>query len=247
MMHVLLVLLVLTVFLLLAARYLFWLPGRNRRWPRILMLHRVAPEPGSGMNMPPARFEALLQLLSGMGYRFVTISELLAAPEQAGLLALTFDDGFADNYSHAFPLLKQYGAKATIYLATEIEGIERLTPTQIREMVDSGLVEFGAHTLHHVNLTQLDAAEAEREIVESRRQVTALAGACASFAYPFGRFAPEHEAMVQAAGYAAAVSTRKTIEPLRADNRFRLPRISTSGDMDSLQMRIALAKGRFRL
>jgi len=231
----------------LLGRYLFWLPGRDRRWPRILMLHRVAPEPGSGMNMPPGRFEALLRLLGDSGYRFVTLSELLAAPAAAGQVALTFDDGFADNYHYAFPLLKQYGAKATIYLATEIEGIERLSPAQIREMAASGLVEFGAHTLHHVNLTTLDAAAAEREIRESRRQVEALAGSCASFAYPFGRFAPEHEAMVRAAGYESAVSTRKTIEPLGEANRYRLPRISTSGDMDLLQMRIALAKGRFRL
>jgi len=244
---VLLVLADLGTLVWLLARYLFWLPGRDRRWPRILMLHRVAPEPGSGMNMPPPRFEALLRLLRDSGYHFVTMSELLANPEQPRLLALTFDDGFADNYQHAFPLLRRYGAKATIYLATEIEGIERLTPAQIQEMAASGLVEFGAHTLHHVNLTTLDAAAAEQEIRESRSQVEALAGSCATFAYPFGRFAPEHEAMVRAAGYSAAVSTRKTIEPLRADNRYRLPRISTSGDMDLLQVRIALAKGRFRL
>lgn len=245
---VLIVLLVLAALLFLLGRYAIWLPSRPAQWPRLIMLHRVTPDAeASGMNMPPARFEQLLQLLKERGLRFVTVSELVAVEDPAGLVALTFDDGFADNYQHAFPLLKQYEAKATIYLAPDIANIEKLSPAQISEMVRSGLVEFGAHTLHHVNLTTLPAEEAVREIRDSKARVAELAGACRSFAYPFGRFNETHEAMVQAAGYESAVSTRKAIEPLSAANRFRLPRISTNGVMDGVQMRIALAKGRYRI
>lgn len=229
------------------SRYLIWLPGKDSRWPRILMLHRVAPEPGSGMNMPPERFELLLRLLSVRGYRFVTMTELLQAADKTRLVALTFDDGFSDNFTFAFPLLQKYQAKATIYLAPDISGISRLTSDQIKAMAESGLVEFGAHTLHHVNLTTVPLSVAEAEINGSRERVMALAGSCATFAYPFGRFLPEHESLVRAAGYDAAVSTRKSIEPVSASNLFHLPRISMSGLMDVWQMRIALAKGRFRL
>lgn len=226
-------------------RYTFWLPPRDSRWPRLVMLHRVtASQPASGMNMPPARFERLLALLAARGLRFVTVSELAGAGEHC--VALTFDDGFADNYHEAFPLLKKYGAKATIYLAPDIEGIERMTPAQIAEMHASGLVEFGAHTLNHVNLTRLTAAEARAEITGSKRRVTELAGECRSFAYPFGRFAPEHEQMVREAGFDTAVSTRKAVEPFSTENRFHLPRISSHGAMDVIQMRIALARGRYR-
>lgn len=238
-------LLLLPPLLWLLGRYTFWLPPRDARWPRIVMLHRVtAAAPASGMNMPPARFERLLALLQRQGFRFVTVSELAQAADRC--VALTFDDGFADNYHEAFPLLKKYAARATIYLASEIGDIEALTPAQIAEMHASGLVEFGAHTLHHVNLTRLSATEAAAEIAGSKKRVTELAGECRSFAYPFGRFSAEHEAMVKAAGFDSAVSTRKAVEPFTTENRFRLPRISTHGAMDMLQMRIALARGRYR-
>lgn len=246
-MIVIAVLIALVIVLALMGQYTFWLPGGKAAWPRLVMLHRVAPEAASGMNMPPERFECLLQVIKAKGYDCVTVSELVAAQNHERVLALTFDDGFADNYEYAFPLLKKYGAKATIYLAPDIADIHKLSPAQIAEMSDSGLIEFGAHTLHHVNLTQLDAVAAEAEIRASKARVAELAGECRSFAYPFGRFGAEHEKMVQAAGYDSAVSTRKKIEPLSAANRFRLPRISTNGAMNTLQMHIALAKGRYRL
>ena len=241
-------LLLLPGLLFLLGRYAVWLPGRNPEWPRLLMLHRVTPATAaSGMNMPPARFEKLLQLLCKRQYVFVTVSELMDAADRRRHIALTFDDGFADNYHYAYPLLKKYGVKATIYLAPDIPDIEKLGPAQIAEMAASGLIEFGAHTLRHVNLTRLSAAEAEHEIRDSRTKVAALAGSCRSFAYPFGRFSVEHEKMVAAAGYDSAVSTRKAVELVDGSNRFRLPRISTNGVMDGVQMRIALAKGRYRI
>lgn len=245
-------LLVAALFLLslpLLGRYTFWLPSRPRHWPRLIMLHQVTPlAPSSGMNTPPERFEALLLLLKRQGYRFLTVSELVAAqPLAEKHVALTFDDGFADNHAYAFPLLKKHGAKATIYLATGIEGIERLSPEQISEMQDSGLIEFGAHTVHHVNLLNLDDAAAREEIIRSREQVTVLAGSCRSFAYPYGRFDARHEAMVRDAGYDSAVTTKKRIARLLPDSHWLIPRISSHGDMNALQWRIALAKGRWRL
>lgn len=234
--------------LFLLGRYAIWLPGRPSHWPRLVMLHQITPHaPASGMNMPPARFEQFLKLLKKRNYRLLTVSELMDSDNKAGALALTFDDGFADNYEYAFPLLKKYQAKATIYLAPDIEGIQKLSAEQIEEMVASGLVEFGAHTLHHVNLTTLSADAALQEMRDSRLKVEALAGACRSFAYPFGRFNAEHEKMAEEAGFDSAVSTRKKIEEINKTNRFRLPRISTNGVMDGVQMRIALAKGRYRI
>lgn len=243
-----LLLIVVPALLFMLGRYAIWLPSRNQEWPRLMMLHRVTPDAvASGMNMPPERFERLLQLLCKRNYKFVTVSELMDASDRRQHMALTFDDGFADNYHYAFPLLKKHGVKATIYLAPDIPGIDRLSSAQIAEMAASGLIEFGAHTLHHVNLTRLGNTEAEREIRDSKTKVTELAGSCRSFAYPFGRFNVEHEKMVAAAGYDSAVSTRKAIEVIDAGNQFRLPRISTNGVMDGLQMRIALAKGRYRI
>lgn len=236
------------LFLFVLGRYTFWLPIRDRKLPRLVMLHQVTPiEPPSGMNMPPERFERLLQILKRQGREFVTMSDLVAHPMEPNQVALTFDDGFTDNYEYAFPLLKKYKAKATIYLATEIPEIDKLQRAQILEMAESGLVEFGAHSVNHVNLTKLNDKQAIQEIEQSRDAVQSIVGSCKSFAYPYGRFEPRHEKMVEAAGFTSAVSTRKKIEAISAANVFRLPRVSTHGKMSTVQMRIALARGRYRI
>jgi peptidoglycan/xylan/chitin deacetylase (PgdA/CDA1 family) len=243
-----LVLIATAIFLFFLGRHTFWLPHRDKRLPRLVMLHQVTPhEPPSGMNMPPDRFERFLQILQQQGRTFVTMSDLAANPTIPNLVALTFDDGFADNYLYAFPLLKKYQAKATIYLATDIPKIDKLQHSQILEMAESGLIEFGAHSVNHVNLTKLDDVQAIQEIEQSRDAVQSIVGSCRSFAYPYGRFDERHEKMVEAAGFTSAVSTRKKIEPISSANIFRLPRVSTHGKMSAVQMRIALARGRYRI
>jgi len=240
--------LAIALLLFVLGRHTFWLPHRDAKLPRLVMLHQVTPhESPSGMNMPPVKFEQLLQLLQKKKSQFVTVTELVANPDKPYQVALTFDDGFADNYEYAFPLLVKYQAKATIYIAPMIETIDKLSHEQLGEMTASGLIEFGAHSVHHVNLTTLDDEQALQEIQQSRDMVIDMVGSCSSFAYPFGRFADRHQAMVKSVGFTSAVSTRKKIEPVSPDNLFCLPRVSTNGQMSALQMKIALATGRYRL
>ena len=241
-------LVVIAAILYLLGNYTFWLPLRSAKLPRVVMLHQVTPHvQASGMNMPPEKFEQLLQYLVKKKATFCFVSELDQYQDQKNVFALSFDDGFQDNYQYAYPLLKKYNAKATIYLATQIEGIERLNPEQILEMAASGLIEFGAHTQHHVNLLKLSDKEAFAEIQASKEDVEALVGRCPSFAYPFGRFNEKHQQMAKEIGFKNAVSTRKKVEAYTVGNQFNIPRVSTHGAMDALQMRIALAKGRYKL
>ena len=238
----------LAALLYLFGNYTFWLPFRSAKLPRIVMLHQVTPhEDASGMNMPPQKFEQLLQYLVKKGSTFCFVSELDQYQGQKHVVALSFDDGFLDNYQYAYPLLKKYHAKATIYLATQIEGIEKLAPAHIREMSESGLIEFGAHTQHHVNLLKLSDDDAYQEMQNSKRDVEALVGHCSGFAYPFGRFNEKHQQMAKEIGFKNAVSTRKKVEAYTELNQFNIPRVSTHGAMNALQMRIALAKGRYKL
>ncbi len=228
--------------------YTFWLPLRSAKLPRVIMFHQVTPyAESSGMNMPPEKFEQLLQYLLKKNAIFCFVSELDQYQGQSNVFALSFDDGFLDNYQFAYPLIKKYKAKATIYLATQIEGIEKLDSKQIQEMAESGIIEFGAHTQHHVNLLKLSDDEAYREMQASKQDVEALVGCCPSFAYPFGRFTEKHQHMAKEIGFKNAVSTRKKVEAYTPDNQFNLPRVSTHGAMNALQMRIALAKGRYKL
>lgn len=246
--YVVLGLIVFAAILYLLGNYTFWLPLRSAKLPRIVMLHQVTPHAeASGMNMPPAKFEQLLQYLVKKRAIFCFVSELDQYEGQSNVFALSFDDGFQDNYQYAFPLLKKYNAKATIYLATQIEGIEKLDTAQIQEMSASGLIEFGAHTQHHVNLLKLSDEEAFAEMQASKKDVEVLVGKCPSFAYPFGRFNDKHQQMAKKIGFKNAVSTRKKVEPYTETNQFNIPRVSTHGAMNALQMRIALAKGRYKL
>lgn len=246
--YILVSLLIFAGLLYILGNYTFWLPFRSAKLPRVVMLHQVTPHArASGMNMPPAKFELLLQYLVSKKAVFCFVSEVDRYQGQKNVFALSFDDGFLDNYQYAYPLLKKYQAKATIYLATQIEGIEKLNEKQIREMADSGIIEFGAHTQHHVNLLKLSDADALAEMQASKQDVEALVGECPSFAYPFGRFNEKHQQMAKEIGFKNAVSTRKKVEKFTDANQFNIPRVSTHGAMNAVQMRIALAKGRYKL
>lgn len=238
----------LVLLLALAARYNVWRPTRSPRIPRILMYHSVRPtDDSAGIVMDVRRFAWQVGWLARHGARFVTVSELLAAPDPRGMVAITFDDGYADNYRQAWSVLHRHGAPATVYLAPEIEGIERLTPAMIHELQADGW-EFGAHTVTHRHLPSATTAEAREEIGASRRAVEAVTGQpCRSFAYPFGKYRPEHVAMVREAGFESAVTTRKAIAPLERVDRFELPRLSMVGQMNRFEFWLTYSRGRYRV
>jgi peptidoglycan/xylan/chitin deacetylase (PgdA/CDA1 family) len=241
-------------FLLFSARYTWWLQPKpwGKGWPRVLMYHHISPTAlASGMNTPPERFERHLKWLQAQGAIFCTLSELAVKmnnKEEGRFVALTFDDGFADNYQFAYPILKKHGARMTVFVAPDCPGIEGLSPEAIREMQQDGRTEFGAHTLTHVNLTTLDDASAAQEIAASAAAVEKLSGApCRSFAYPFGRFEEKHQRMVEEAGMPLAVSTKKRILNWDNINPLAIPRISINGEMNRLQFHLALTRGKYRV
>ena len=139
---------------------------------------------------------------------------------------LTFDDGYADFYYDAFPLLKKYQVKATVYIITDYIGWEGfLNKQQIQELLDSGLVEIGSHTLDHYNLKYVASSEAKRQIVESKQYLEETFNTpIETFAYPFGGFNDDVVQITKEASYSAAVSVipGMTQSP---DNLFYLSRI----------------------
>lgn len=228
------------------AHYNFWRPVADPQLPRILMYHSVEPGEATGMNIPPDRFEQQLRQLQKADYTSVTLSELSSPSNFKKTVAITFDDGFRNNYSYAFPLLKKYNFKATVLLSPEIKGIEILKPEDIIEMCKSGLVEFGAHTLHHINLTTVDDQTAQQEITGSIDKVEQLTGKpCRTFAYPFGRYEPKHVEMLKSAGVEKAVTVKKRIRPL--DNLLEIPRLGVNGKANKLQFHLILTRGRYRV
>jgi peptidoglycan/xylan/chitin deacetylase (PgdA/CDA1 family) len=190
------------------------------------------------------KFEAQLKFLKENGYETITFHDLASplppSPQGEGpgvrsKIILTFDDGYEDNYTILFPLLKKYGFKAVILLVTQKKdnswGIQEGEPVfkmmnekQIREMSDYG-IEFGGHTQNHPDLTKISTEEAKREIEGCKKDVEAITGKPAvSFAYPFGALNEKVKSVVKDAGYHFGIATTSGAN-LFSDDKFQIRRI----------------------
>jgi|GEM_PF-4266152 len=148
-------------------------------------------------------------------------------PENA--VVLTFDDGYRDVFEHAWPVLREAGVPFTVFLTTGF--VDRddamLTAAQVRRMAEEGqdLISWGAHGVTHRPLTDLQPAEVEREVAESRGQVAALAGwPVEVFCYPDGKYDDDLKTMVAQMGFLGACATGRALNYPPID-RYALKRI----------------------
>lgn len=243
---IILLLLCTIIFLL---RYNFWRWPVNYIYPRVLMYHSVSPlKKPSGLNIKPVRLEKNIKYLLDHGWTFVFVSELAHNWGKKKIIAMTFDDGFENNFQYAFPILKKYGVKATIYLSPEKKDIEVLNDEQIKTMFNSGLVEFGAHTISHCNLLNVSEEEGYKEIEQSKYYVERVTGKkCTTFAYPYGRYKEASVESVNKIGFDTAVTTKKNIQLFSLANMLEIPRLGVSGKANNLQFYIMLSRGRYRV
>ena len=139
---------------------------------------------------------------------------------------LTFDDGYEDFYTVVYPLLKKYHVRATVYIIYDYIGKKGfLSEQQIKELIESGLVEIGSHSLDHVYLKVAPDMYAEKQIVESKRNLEERFGVpILTFAYPYGAFNNKNIETVRKAGYTAAVSVITGVNQTKA-NLWYLSRI----------------------
>ncbi len=165
------------------------------------------------------RLAAQVRCLLDAGYRLVTLreaKEVLSGRADAPrrVAALTFDDGYRNFHTHAFPLLHELGVGATSFIVTgEVGGVSRwdrgsesplMAWEEIREVSGQG-IEIGSHTRSHRRLTAIPPAEAREEVFRSREDLEErLGGPITSFAYPHGDFDAGVEDLAREAGYGAA-------------------------------------------
>ncbi len=251
-------------------RYAWWLPAVDWRRPRVLMYHMVSkPVAGAkfkGLRVSPALFEEQLRWLRDSGFHFATMAELMAGEVPPKTVAITFDDGYADNFLHAHPLLLKYGAKATLYLVVdrhdrdwsvakkshhdsgELMRETKLIDEQVREMLASGAWELGSHTFTHANLPTLDAAAKHKEIGDAKAALeTLFAVPVTSFAYPFGIFGAADVEAARAAGYSNAVTTVEGIDAHPFAEPLRIRRVKISGKDNFLAFVFRIRRGRLGL
>lgn len=168
--------------------------------PSVYMYHLIMEEPFSiyeGLFVRPSEFEAQLDAIVDAGAVSLFADEYRMTSKPS--VVLTFDDGYEDNYTTAFPLLKEKGVKATVFLVTDLIGTEGyLTEAQIREMAESGLVRFGCHTKSHVSLPSLGEERIREQFRASNEIIESIVGyEIRSLTYPAG---DHNETVVGVAG-----------------------------------------------
>lgn len=134
-----------------------------------LMYHSISEVPPgwpSEMCINPQLFEAQMKWLKDNGYKAVTVQEaraaLMAGEDVSNLIMLTFDDGYKNNYTAAFPILKKYGFKGNFYVigkdigkSYKQDGVkEYMDKPMLKEMHEAGM-EIGSHTMSHDPLAKI--------------------------------------------------------------------------------------------
>ncbi|ALC21195.1 polysaccharide deacetylase family protein [Streptomyces pristinaespiralis] len=213
-------------------------PALDQPW--ILMYHTVADPTDDpyGIAVAPDRLELQLRWLRARGLRGVGVADLLrarTAGDAAGLVGLTFDDGYADFVETALPILARYDCTATVFVLPgrlggtnewDAEGPRRalLTGRQIRAAAEAG-TEIASHGLFHHRLPGCPDDVLLEETVRSRELLCELTGtAPAGFCYPYGTFDRRAADAVRRAGYSYACA----IAPGAEAGPYALPRTHIS-------------------
>jgi len=195
----------------------------------VIQYHMIDfPSPESrvrGGFTPPQRFARQMAHLKEGAFTFNTAAELLeyfrakACFPPRGL-AVTFDDGCTDNYTNAFPVLRELGIRATMFVVPSCIGETNdktlpvgepprahFTREQMLEMSKFG-IEFGSHSMNHRFLHQIPLEEARCEIESAKNYLEdLLQKPCKTFAYPAGYHTPEVQRVIEDAGHICAFST----------------------------------------
>ncbi len=217
--------------------------GRTVQVP-ILMYHYISVPPANadsirrGLSVGPDVFRAHLVTLREQGFTSITLTDLayaidMGTPLPPKPIVITFDDGYRDNYTNAYPILKEEGFVGTFFVFTkpvEERNNDYVTWEMVKEMQEGGM-EIGSHTLTHADLPGKSEARIQRELQESRRILEEKLGIeVRTLAYPYGEYDSGVAHLARQAGYWIAVTTEGgTIHG--QNNIMTLERVRVTGGM----------------
>lgn len=212
------------------AAVLTQVPSRQDQVPILAYHFTGAPidEQDAPLTVATDAFERQVRYLIESDFRIIGLHQLQEAffsRRAARSAVITFDDGRDCVFREAFPVLKKYGATATVFLiSSRIGNPMFLSRDQISEMADHG-ISFGSHTVSHRRLSLLTTAEKRIELEHSRSELQHLLQRVVEFlAYPYGDFDAETQRLAVSAGYRGALSSRTGLAEAASDP-FALPRV----------------------
>jgi len=211
----------------------------------ILMYHyiRVAPVGdtlGQNLSVTPINFASQMKWLKENNYATLNLADLADLNKKAiskiiydkkKPIIITFDDGYEDAYTSAWPILKENDFNGTFFIIRNFVGrSEYMNQNQINVLSNAGM-EIGSHTLSHPSLEKLSTADQRTQIFDSKNTAK-------TFCYPSGKYNDISIVLLKEAGYLAAVTTQPGIAN-QDSNLFELPRVRIeNGDGEYLKNKL---------
>jgi peptidoglycan/xylan/chitin deacetylase (PgdA/CDA1 family) len=207
--------------------------GTSNRIP-VLMYHSIDYEKGNELRIPKEKFREQMKYLKDEGFNPISLEELyshmlLGTKVLEKPIVITLDDGYGDNYTNAYHVLKEFRFKAAIFMITGVmdTGSQYLTVEQIKEMDKNG-VKIESHTVSHPNLDTLSYSQQLKELEDSKASLEKVLGRDINYiAYPYGKFNKDTLKAVEAAGYKMAFSTEGGLAQI-SNGIYKLHRIYVS-------------------
>lgn len=203
----------------------------------ILVYHKIDPRNEIGINsISPNQFKEQIQFLVDNRYQTFTFKNILNSKQHSRRLIITFDDGYESVYKYAYPILKEFGYKAVVFVIAgyinqwnswdaNLGGIKfrHLSGDQIKEMAMAGW-EIGSHSVHHQPLPHLNRKRLYEEVTLSFKVLKEMTGnEISTFSYPFGMQNSRVQKAINDAGF--KFGCRNISWNSGIDNLFSIPRI----------------------
>ncbi|EDU38069.1 polysaccharide deacetylase [Clostridium sporogenes ATCC 15579] len=187
----------------------------NNKSIPVLMYHSIDYEKGNELRLPKEQFKEQMKYLKDNGYTTLTLNELYNfleknKPIPGKSIVITLDDGYVDNYTNAYPILKELGLNATVFVVTSnIDKDKRtLTSKQIKEMDEAG-IQIASHTYNHDKLDDLPYEKQLQTMKKSKDDLEKILNHKVDFiAYPYGKWNEESIKAAKDAGYKMAFTTQ---------------------------------------
>jgi len=197
----------------------------------VLMYHSIGFEKGNELRVPVERFTEQMKFLKDNGYTTLSLDELYDffnnnKPIPSKSVVITFDDGYADNYTNAYPVLKELGLKATMFVITSTidKNSGYLNSSQLKEM-QNNKISIESHTVNHVELDkipyakQLDTLKKSKDMIEN-----ILDNKVYYICYPVGKWNNDTLKAAKQAGYKMGFTTKNSLSN-KANGLYTLNRV----------------------
>jgi len=215
---------------------------KNR--PKILMYHSIANNPNDPYSVTTAMFKMQINYLLKNKYDIISLQKLVSGLKKGNSMknkiVITFDDGYKNFITNAFPILKEYKIPATVFLVfdlvgkkanwnNDIEHLDIMSKVDVKYIKKNG-ISLGGHTLKHTDLTTLNTQQLHNQMVKSKRKLKEFGEKYLTYSYPWGRYSKGVINAMKNEGFDCALIAKEKILYL-TDSLYQLGRITMQKNM----------------